>query len=647
MPSDLSPQPPASPNGPLTSAEIADRLAPGQVQMSADGRNAAFVVAPGGKKKEHLQSAVWLSRDGLPAEQFTGGSANDTAPRCSPDGRRLLFLSDRAEPGKLKLYVMRLDGGEALPVGEIEGELSAPSWSPDGAQIAVLLKDSETKEEKKRKEDRDDAEVVDGLPTFKCVHIVAVEGGVARQLTYGSRQVWSFGWSRDGERLAIATTEEPSMDATCGSGDLWTIPVAGGAASHVARFPTLPDSPVWVDAGDGPRIAVRANDHRADPVDSVWLAPADGGAALNLVPGFDGNVDGLGPVAGRPGILALRIVSHVQSHAYLLDVATTALTQFSPTHLPGDGTLIDGPSFSDGGERMAVIWADGAIPDEVYVGPGAGPAAAVSSLGAAYVDRLSPVERVVWNSDGWEIEGLLTYPAGYRAGERYPLVLEAHGGPSLQWEDRCFLDWHDWAQFLASRGYFVLAPNPRGSTGRGAEFQRQLQDDVGGGEIRDLTSGVQAMVERGLADPERLGIGGWSWGGYLTATAITQTTMFKAAMMGAGLADLISDHGSDDIPSANLLYFPGQPYTHSDLYWRGSAIKNVADCTTPTLILHGDADARVHWTQGAEMYRALKTLGVPTEFVKYPREGHPIKERHHQIDLLTRLAAWFDKYLKA
>ena len=209
------------------------------------------------------------------------------------------------------------------------------------------------------------------------------------------------------------------------------------------------------------------------------------------------------------------------------------------------------------------------------------------------------------------------------------------------------LDWHDWAQMLASHGYAVLMPNPRGSTAYGHEFQQLLQDDVGGGESRDLVTGALAMVERGIADPERLGIGGWSWGGYLTAMTTTKTTMFKAAVTGAGVANNVSDHAQGDIPAANLLYFAGEPYHHPDAYWAASPIRSAAKVTTPTLILHGDADARVHPGQSMEWYRALKTLGVPVEFVRYPREEHPIRERAHQIDLMRRVDAWFRRWLLA
>ena len=199
---------------------------------------------------------------------------------------------------------------------------------------------------------------------------------------------------------------------------------------------------------------------------------------------------------------------------------------------------------------------------------------------------------------------------------------------------------------MAGRGYAVLMPNPRGSTGRGAEFSNAIFGDVGGGEYRDLMSGVDAMIERGIADPERLGVGGWSWGGYMTAWVVSQTGRFKAAVMGAGLPNMVSDNGLGDIPSANLSYFERSTYHDPEAYWDRSAIKYIRNATTPTLILHGEADDRVHPGQGREMYVALRTLGVETQFVTYPREGHPIMERKHQLDLVGRIVSWYDRYLK-
>lgn len=634
------------PRLPLKPEEIADRLTPTYPAISPNGKHVVFVVEPTGQKGEHAVSTIWLARDGAAATAFTSGLTHDHSPAWSPDGTQIAFLSDRTEHGKDKLHLIKIDGGEARALGELQGELSSPRWSPDGKTIALLRTDPETADEKKRKEDRNDAVVVDADPKLTRVWTVDVDSGKARQLTFGSRQVWSFGWSRDGARIAITTTDGPDMNAVCGPGDLFTLPARGGVPAHVARYPTMPSDPVYLDVGGTSMIAVKATGHRADPGDSIWLAPAAGGAPRNVLTGYEGNVDWIGAVGGQPGHVALRIVEHTHAHAYLFDGVSESLTSITPPEMHGEGSILYGPSVSDDARTLALVWSGGDRPSEAFFGTVGKPAKALTEFGKSFAGRLSKTEVVTWQSDGWEIEGILTHPANYESGKRYPLLIEAHGGPSWQWEDYCFLDWHDWAQLMASNGYAVLAVNPRGSTGRGAAFQQQLQDDVGGGEVNDLINGALAMVDRGIADRDRLGIGGWSWGGYLTAATITKSNIFAAAMMGAGLANLISDHGTDDIPSANLLYFPGHPYDNLEMYWEGSAIKHVANCKTPTLILHGDADARVMPTQGMEFYRALKVLGVPVEFVRYPRQGHPIKERSHQIDLMNRLVTWFDRWLK-
>jgi dipeptidyl aminopeptidase/acylaminoacyl peptidase len=632
---------------PLTPEEIADRRVPTNPRMSSDGRLVAFTVAAASQKGEHKEQAIWLSRDGGAAEQFTAGVGEDADPLWSPDGSHLLFVSDRAERGTAKLYLLRTDGGEAQPLGELQGELSHAAWSPNGKSIAVLRKDPETPEEKKRKEDKDDAIVVDADPKLNRLWVIDVPSGQVRQLTYGTRQIWALGWAPDGERLAIVTTDEPDLDALSRESDLWTVPTAGGLPRHVATLPSSAFNPVFVQTLEGPGVVVLTSGHRADPVDSVWFVSFDDASPRNLLPGYEGNVEFLSELPGSRSSVLVRAVERTHAHSYELDVTSSELRPLTPTSMHKTGSITAGPSLACDRSTIAVVWSGGSIPHEVYVGKPGGEATAVTGFGKAFLGRLSPTEHVTWTSDGHEIEGILTYPAGYEKGKRYPLVVEIHGGPSWQWEDYAFLDWHDWAQLLASNGYAVLAPNPRGSTGRDAEFQKLLQDDVGGGESRDVIAGALAMVDRGIADRERLGVGGWSWGGYLTAITITRTDIFKAAVMGAGLSNLLSDHGQDDIPSSNLLYFPGLPYHHPDAYWQGSAIRHITNCTTPTLILHGDADARVHPAQGMEMYRALKSLGVPVEFVRYPRQGHPIKERHHQIDLMRRLVAWFDRWLKA
>ncbi|MDQ3044270.1 MAG: S9 family peptidase [Chloroflexota bacterium] len=638
---------PPTPAGVLTFEELADRLIPEDPQLSPDGRHLVFAVAPRGMTGEHKEQSLWLARGAAPAQSLTSGRWHDANPRWSPSGQQILFCSDRETRGEFKLHLIDLDGGEARPLAELCGELTMPTWSPDGSSIAFLRKDPVTEEEKKRKEDRDDAIVVD--QDLKAVRLWVVDptSGKARCLTYAGRHIWSYAWVPGGDQLVVLTTQTADLNTLFDAGDAWLVPLHGGAARLVHTFRVLPSSPVVVDGPDGPVLAVIANDHRDDPTDSVWTVPLDGGTPQNLLPHHLGVVEALKRWPGSPTGLGARIVEGTHARLYAVDAVTGKLSPQTPTPMETRGTILGGISYSADGCRVAFIWSDGTSPEEVYVGEIGAEATAVTTFGASFTGRLSRVEVVRWAStDGVEVEGLLTYPMRYEKEFRYPLIVEVHGGPASQWEDRVMLDWHDWAQMLASRGYAVLLPNPRGSTGYGSAFQKLLQDDVGGGEAQDLITGATAIIERGIADPDRLGIGGWSWGGFLTAWTITQTTMFKAAVMGAGLANMISDHGTDDIPAMNLWIYPGQPYDYLDEYWKSSPIRYINAVKTPTLILHGDADERVHPTQGMEYHRALKTLGVPVEFVRYPREGHSFRERLHQIDLMDRIVRWYDRWLK-
>lgn len=639
---------PADATKPLAPEELADRVVPSDPRISPDGGAVAFVAAPAGQREEHPASAVWIAGAGRPARKLTSGVAEDKAPRWSPDGSRLAFLSDRAKRGEdTGIYLLPMHGGEGQRLGDLGGELKDPQWSPDGSRLAVLRTDPKDPAAKKREEARDDRVVVDADPRFTRLWLVDAETGAARCLTAGDREVRSFCWKPDGSGLLAITTNLPGWDEIFSGSDLWDVPAAGGLPRKLASFPLLASSPAVVDGPDGPLAVVVSEGGVADPPGRVTVLPLDGGEPRAVRSDWEAEVERVLPLPGRPGAVLVKATERTHGGVFALDLASGDLTPLLPAEKRGAGSIDGVPSASADGRRLAFAWSDSATPEEVWVGEAGGDAAAVTTFGASFAERLQPGEIVRWSSDdGVEIEGILIRPAGYEDGTRVPLVVEIHGGPSWQWEDRAMLDWHDWAQMLASHGIAVLLPNPRGSTAYGADFQKLLQGDVGGGEAADLISGARAMVDRGIADPDRLGVGGWSWGGYLTARVIERTGIFKAAVMGAGLSNMISDHGTGDIPSANLLYYPGQPYDHMDRYWESSPIRYASRIVTPTLILHGDNDARVHPAQGMELYRALRVLKVPTEFVRYPRQGHGIAERAHQIDLMTRVLGWYRRWLK-
>jgi dipeptidyl aminopeptidase/acylaminoacyl peptidase len=258
---------------------------------------------------------------------------------------------------------------------------------------------------------------------------------------------------------------------------------------------------------------------------------------------------------------------------------------------------------------------------------------------------LGETEVVTWRSDGHEIEGLLLKPVGYQQGRKYPLLVVAHGGPTGAYMNNFRVGYGDGGQHWAGQGWAVLYPNPRGSTNYGEKFMRANLGDWGGGDYRDIMSGVDDVIRRGIADPEKLAFQGWSYGGYLTCWVVSQTTRFKAAMMGAGLSNLYSMYGTNDISNYLGTFFNGMPSAETlPLYTARSGLTFADRVTTPLLILHGGSDERVPVGQSYEFYRALKDRGKTVELVTYPREGHGISEYYHQLDRLRRQYDWISKY---
>jgi dipeptidyl aminopeptidase/acylaminoacyl peptidase len=314
--------------------------------------------------------------------------------------------------------------------------------------------------------------------------------------------------------------------------------------------------------------------------------------------------------------------------------------------------MLSAPTLAAGSASLVYLEQGPKSPNDVYVqnldpssAPLVSPAKRLTNLNPKLNDfALSVTEVVQWKApDGREIEGLLHRPSG-SDGKKLPLIVHVHGGPSGAYTMSFPASMNNYHHILTGRGYAVLQPNFRGSTGYGATFQRLNFKDWGKGDFQDIMSGVDAMVERGIADPGRMALQGWSYGGYMCAWSITQTTRFKAASCGAALTNLISMYGTNDIPSTLDDYFGGAPYAEEDAYWQASPMAHVTEVKTPTLILHGQADDRVPLGQAQELYLALRKLGVPTEFVTYPREPHGFREPNHQIDKIERELAWFQKW---
>ena len=633
----------------VTPELLATYSRPTELDMSPDGSWIGYAVAPVGKDvdkdNEHAVSTIWTvgALEGE-ARQFTGGTWEDTAPRWSPDGRRLAFLSDRAERGKHSVYVMPADGGEGVRVFDQQGSITNLNWSPDGRYLSFIFTDPETEEEKEKKEHKDDAKVWDAEPKWRRLWLIdRSDGNAARAVSPDARQVWGYAWSPDSAEIAINSSPNARLNDIFHETSVDILDLDAGTSSGLFSLTGTADDMVW--SADASRLGYLGTSGKVVDGEHLFVIETAGGEPVDVTPELDGTIEKLVPYRGGEELLAR--VGYGVNDSFRRVEWDGSIHQ---TLVEGDpwGAFASQPVASAGGEVIAGIWGDGAnLPDiwvldadtgEVHRRTHHNPEIEAMELGEQQI--------VTWESDpGVTIEGLLITPPGYDASKPYPMVVQVHGGPTSRWTNSWFGDWHNWGQLLASHGFVVLRHNPRGSTGYGSEFMNALFEEIGQVEFRDLMAGVDAMIERGIADPERVGVGGWSWGGYMTAWAVTQTDRFKAAVMGAGLPNMVSDNNTGDIPSANLSYFEESVFANGDPYWERSAMRYISNCSTPVLILHGESDDRVNMFQSVEMYVALRELGVEHEFVTYPREPHGIRERKHQIDLMERVVRWYSERL--
>jgi dipeptidyl aminopeptidase/acylaminoacyl peptidase len=619
------------------------------VQISPDGSLVAFVVSNEYTEGVHKlpASSIWLVwADGsAAARQFTAGTSADTRPRWRPDGEELAFLSDRDRDGILQIYTISVDGGEARRLTQVKGGVTDLAWSPDGSRIAFVAPEAEGEEEERRHQERDDAIYVDHDYKYARLWVIEARGDERpRALTPAEYQVRGFAWF--GEGWAVVTSPTPKEDDFALP---WTLrQVREGQ----------PDTTLWQGqyplsflsaSEDGTVLAWTHSGARAgDPVDELWTLEVEG-EARRVLAGFAGGLAKASVLPDGGGFLVVGITGTHHTVGRLARAGGEAVILLDDRILAcergNDEPFI---STSRDGTRYACALEDGTHPADVWTGMvGETPQQVTTGNAALREVRLGASETVHWQApDGQTIEGVLIYPSDYVEGQRYPLVVHVHGGPQWQWLERLMIGWHEWAQWLAAHGYAVLLPNPRGSVGRGLEYLWSNRQAWGVGDFPDILSGVDALIERGVADPERLGIGGWSYGGFMTAWSIGHSDRFKAAIVGAGVINLVSFQAAD-IPS----WLPGdqllaQPWDDPELYARCSPISYAGKMTTPTLILHGEADKRVPVGQGRELYAALRAREVATEMVVYPREEHSIIERHHQRDILERVLGWYDRWLK-
>jgi dipeptidyl aminopeptidase/acylaminoacyl peptidase len=626
-----------------------------QVALAPDGATVAYVLAEASQAEEHPRGQIYLLAIDAPEAQprpFTAGAAMDGAPRWSPDGGALAFLSDREKRGTSQLYVIALDGGEARRLTDERGGVANPQWHPGGSMLSYLAIAAPSEEAEQRTKDRDDRVVASEVKGRHRLWLVGADGDGARPLTPEDRHVVAHAWSPDSARVAALTAATPEWNEQFGAMRLGIYPLeADQEARDLGPAPLTADL-VW--SRDGGTLFAHSGSVAEFPRSflAAWSLVGEDVAAPRLTlsdlpasPFWLGrarDADDLLLLAARETHMPLYRVSARGDRAELLgDVAPDRGS------LPTLDAQPPALSLSADGRRVVMLRGDGAHAYDLWLWEeGSGMRRLTDVNPWLRQKRLGKQEEIRWRSfDDMEVGGLLITPPDYVPGRRYPLVVNVHGGPTWLWTDHLHANWHDWGQWLAAAGFVVLLPNPRGSAGRGNDFAAANVRDIGGGDYRDVMAGVDHVVARGLVDERRMGIGGWSYGGTLTPWTITQTERFRCAVMGAGICNWVSFTGTCDIRIFGDRLFDAETHHDAAALWERSALRHVADVRTPTLIVHGEQDVRVPVSQGREFYSALRHMGVPTELVIYPREGHSFVERHHQRDLLTRIRDWFVRYL--
>jgi dipeptidyl aminopeptidase/acylaminoacyl peptidase len=602
------------------------------LQFSPDGARVAFIVTEPSKGERRARH-VWLyDKKSGAVRQFTFSAKDETSPRWSPDGKQLAFLSNRDD--QQQIYVMRADSGEAAAVTKGKRSVRSFAWSPDGKQIAYLAPDAKSDAEEKKDKDKDDARVVDKDDKQPRLWLLTLATSEAKALTDSKWEISELAWLTTGDRLVVSATDHPESDRE--THGIFSVSVLDGSRRLILAphgpFRDLQVSP------DG--AAVSYVGCRVDGPSPHDLTLLDIGkhATRNLT----------GASLNR-AILEHRWTKDGSVLALYADGFRNKLLGFSPEDMSKNpanppATNVNAFAVSDAGD---VVFAgqSAATPPELWLWDQKNSPQQVSHLNDSWKQyTLSAPEFYTYKSfDGLEIRAALLKPAGADPKNKLPLIALIHGGPTSNWQDSIEV----WGQLLAARGYAVFYPNIRGSVGYGQEFIEMNRGDWGGGDFKDVMWGVKDLIDRGIADPSKLGIGGWSYGGYMAEWAVTQTNDFKAAVSGAGLSNLISEYGSEEHPSYDE-WFYGVPYESASLvrYLNSSPFTQLRNAKTPTLILQGEADTTDPPGQSQELYRGLKHYGVETQLVVYPREPHVFREEKHLLDRLNRMLAWYEKYVK-
>jgi len=611
-----------------------------EVAISPDGERVAWV--------EH--SAIYvkaLSPAGAIPLRITAGNGSQTLEEhgiaWAPDSRELAFLSNAQSSDQLQLYVVPVEGGAARQLTALKGALDKPMWSPDGKAVAFLFMENAPRTPGPFAPMTLPSGVIGAKVYEQRIALVDVASGHVREISPSNLYVHQYEWSPDGKKF-VATAAPGEGDANWYVAEIYTFDVTSGEARSIYKPAHQVAFPRWSPDGQSIAFIMGLMSDEGSNGGEIYLLPTSGGEPRDLAPGLKASPCWLEWRAGGDEILLLENLDGASGIA-TVNVASGKVMQIwtGPESLSAGGSSF-WLSLSRDGNTCAVVRASYTAPPEVCVGP-IGHWEEVTHLNRGLRPSWGKVESLHWTNEGLTIQGWLVYPRGYDPARRYPLVVMVHGGPASMARPHWATTFYD-LTLLSEKGYFILNPNPRGSLGEGEAFTRANVRDFGYGDLRDILAGIDYVVRNFPVDDNRIGITGWSYGGYMTMWAVTQTSRFHAAVAGAGMSDLLSYYGENDIDQWLIPFFGASVYDDPAVYARSSPITFIKRVKTPTLILVGDRDGECPAPQSFEFWHALRDLGVENQLVVYPDEGHNIEDPEHRRDIFARTVDWFDRHLK-
>ena len=580
--------------------------------------------------------------------QLTQGEKNNINPKWSPDGKKIAFVSNRN--GKNNLYCLNLAGGEAERLTDLKTGINDFKWSTTGNQIAFTSSDFETEEETGNKKSGNDWFFMNENFKQGRLHLLQLnkkdKNGIPQITTLSkeNRHINSFSWSPDDQWIAYAHAASGGVEDNTFC-DISMIKISSGEVKVIANTPVGENQPLF--SPDGKFIAYYNLDEKGiwGGKTSVKIFALENGSVQTLADTPNGPAELIGWSSNGKTIYTLEPF-HTSTKIFSLSSDGKQATEWTT----GTKGVLSGLELNSKGTHFGFTFQNTSIPQDGYI-------SSTNSFSALKISNINPelanlpvpkTELISWKSfDGMEIEGLLTYPLNYEAGKKYPFILNIHGGPAGVFSENFIAVSGIYPlAALAENDIFILRPNPRGSNGYGLKFREANHRDWGGGDYKDLMAGVDYAISKGWVDANKMGVMGWSYGGFMSSWIVGHNNRFKVASIGAPAVDLVTQDLTDDIPGFLPSYMEKQPYEDWKVYDDHSPLRFVQNVKTPVLLQHGQADVRVPFSQGIMYYNALKRRGVPVRFLVLPRQPHGPAEPSMILKTAQTNLSWMLHYLQ-